>query len=350
MGLFSTLQLFRRKMKHHVCLLISWFIVSISAQGNGDGIPTDQIGNHATFDYSKLFFDDVTSYGIVDDKDEDVTYHGRNIFESHPDIDDFYRDDGASTAIESDPYDNEATGVASFVGGGVINGALGKSSFVGAGVENEASGESSFVGGGNVNYAKGSHAFVGSGTGGEAAGSSSFVGSGVLNSASGDLSFVGAGFNNVASGYASVAIGGIHNNAQHDNSFVFGGTMKQECTSTQANQFKVCSQDSLFSHNVVVDGTLSLGQYTDVAAELEAAVARADFALRCALVSLLFNFALWIVVMMLIKTLHYENNNDAGTETFEGYPVTVEQHSTEYSHATVSVQVNQKNIGHVTVV
>jgi len=200
-------------------------------------------------------------------------------------------------------FGNEALGSSSYVAAGVVNSARGSESFIGAGVTNEAQGDSSFIGAGDVNTALGANSFIGSGLDGVASGDSSFIGSGTLNVASGKYSFIGGGYSNVASGFASAIIGGIHNFAGHDNSFVFGGTMETHCTSSAANQFKVCSKESLFD-NVVVDGKLTLGPFTDVAAELEDALARADLAVRFAFISLAFNIALWVVVMLfLIKQL-----------------------------------------------
>jgi hypothetical protein len=120
-------------------------------------------------------------------------------------------------------YDNSATAMCAFVGGGWQNASAHTYAAVGGGAGNSATGTCATVGGGSWNTAGNNNATVGGGCVNGANGWVSTVGGGYTNTASDTCASIGGGRWNRASGaYATVA-GGIYDTASNVNATVGGG-------------------------------------------------------------------------------------------------------------------------------
>ena len=123
--------------------------------------------------------------------------------------------------VEVDQWDdvNIGTYSAAF---GFNNKASNMLSFIGGGEGSIASGGNSFVGGGGQNLSSNDNTVVVGGYGNTASGDASFVGGGYNNVASNLTSFVGGGSGNTSSGIYSVVPGGRDNIAEGDYSIAAG--------------------------------------------------------------------------------------------------------------------------------
>jgi hypothetical protein len=137
--------------------------------------------------------------------------------------DDVYFDSALKSYAANKSGNNNATGDASIVAGGVSNLASGTNSVVSGGNTNSATSFTSTVSGGFLNNSTSTFSFIGAGAQNTASGSASSIVSGSNNLASGNSSFIGAGTLNIASGVTSSVVGGQENEATADNSGVISG-------------------------------------------------------------------------------------------------------------------------------
>jgi trimeric autotransporter adhesin len=147
-------------------------------------------------------------------------------------------------------YNNEASGIASFIGAGdgeyynLLGGTTalatfisGTDSFVGAGDLSSITGNGSFIGAGGYTYAvsnpgsvpgnqiSGNDSFIGAGDQNSVSGNEAFIGGGMLNAVSGAEGFIGSGGGNTITPTASYAtiLGGNRNSVSGEYASILGG-------------------------------------------------------------------------------------------------------------------------------